>query len=234
MIIVRHVYSFVVFLISLMKTGIGQSRYCIPQPFSRCLISLLHCFFFHFNSIFIFFDWSRSCSIQRWATLIVHGFCSAFSSLSLHYCTGLLKFTFDWYETVFCRSALWGCFGNFKIKRKTWLRFQNSPMNQFDTTTTQFPAQPQIHHNLVSRSLAEEAWMVDKSSGYEINYIKPKCSLRANVSQLFCSHFRVRQEKRRRISRKTQKVLWNIQTCAVLLWRFNQNETCQTCSHLLQ
>ena len=85
MIIVRHVCSFVVFLISLMKTGIGQSRYCIPQPFSRCLMSLLHCFFFHFNSIFIFFDWSRSCSIQRWATLIVHGFCSAFSSLSLHY-----------------------------------------------------------------------------------------------------------------------------------------------------
>ena len=26
-------------LINLMKTGIGQSKYCIPQPFSRCLIS---------------------------------------------------------------------------------------------------------------------------------------------------------------------------------------------------
>ena len=83
-------------------------------------------------------------------------------------------------------------------------------MNQFDTTTTQSPAQPQIHHNLVSRSLAEEAGIVNKSFGYEINYIKPKCSPRANVSQLFCSHFRVRQEKWRRISRKTQKVLWNI------------------------
>ena len=232
MIIVRHVCSFVVFLISLMKTGIGQSRYCIPQPFSRCLISLLHCFFF---TLILFLSFSTDHDLVR-SNVELHWSSTVFVVLfqALVYITGLLKFTFDWYETVFCRSALWGCFGNFKIKRKTWLRFQNSPMNQFDTTTTQSPAQPQIHHNLVSRSLAEEAWIVDKSSGYEINYIKPKCSLRANVSQLFCSHFRVRQEKRRRISRKTQKVLWNIQTCAVLLWRFNQNETCQTCSHLLQ
>ena len=28
------------FVINLMKTGIGQSKYCISQPFSRCLISL--------------------------------------------------------------------------------------------------------------------------------------------------------------------------------------------------
>ena len=28
------------FLINLMKTVIGQSKYCMPQPFSRCLISL--------------------------------------------------------------------------------------------------------------------------------------------------------------------------------------------------
>ena len=27
-----------------MKTGIGQSKYCTPQPFSRCLISLCRCF----------------------------------------------------------------------------------------------------------------------------------------------------------------------------------------------
>ena len=72
------------FLINLLKTGIGQAKYCIPQPFSRCLISLCSSLF-DFNSIFIFFDSSRSCLIQRWATLIVHGFCSGFSSLSLHY-----------------------------------------------------------------------------------------------------------------------------------------------------
>ena len=35
-----------------MKTGIGQSKYCTPQPFSRCLISLcsslfdLNCIFY--------------------------------------------------------------------------------------------------------------------------------------------------------------------------------------------
>ena len=28
-----------------MKTGIGQSKYCTPQSFSRCLISLCRCFF---------------------------------------------------------------------------------------------------------------------------------------------------------------------------------------------
>ena len=193
MIIVRHVCSFVVFLISLMKTGIGQSRYCIPQPFSRCLISLLHCFFF---TLILFLSFSTDHDLVR-SNVELHWSSTVFVVLfqALVYITGLLKFTFHWYETVFCRSALWGCFGNFKIKRKTWLRFQNSPMNQFDTTTTQSPAQPQIHHNLVSRSLAEEAWIVDKSSGYEINYIKPKCSLRANVSQLFCSHFAPREKE---------------------------------------
>ena len=33
-----------------MKTGIGQSKYCIPQPFSHCLISLCRSLF-DFNSI---------------------------------------------------------------------------------------------------------------------------------------------------------------------------------------
>ena len=42
------VYSWF-FLINLMKTGIGQSKYCIPQPFSRCLISLCNSLF-DFNS----------------------------------------------------------------------------------------------------------------------------------------------------------------------------------------
>jgi len=37
-------------LINLMKTGIGQSKYCIHQPFSRCLISLCSSLFY-FNSI---------------------------------------------------------------------------------------------------------------------------------------------------------------------------------------
>ena len=35
---------------NLMKTGIGQSKYCIPQPFSRCLISLCSSLF-GFNSM---------------------------------------------------------------------------------------------------------------------------------------------------------------------------------------
>ena len=49
-------------LINLMKTGIGQSKYCIPQPFSRCLISLcsslfdLNSIFFLFRLITILFD----------------------------------------------------------------------------------------------------------------------------------------------------------------------------------
>ena len=34
-----------------MKTGIGHSKHCIPQPFSRCLISL-YTGLFYFNSIF--------------------------------------------------------------------------------------------------------------------------------------------------------------------------------------
>ena len=49
------------FLINLIKTGIGQSKYCIPQPFSRCLITLCSSRF-DFNSILIFFNWSRSSS----------------------------------------------------------------------------------------------------------------------------------------------------------------------------
>ena len=49
-------------LINLMKTGIGQSKYCIPQPFSPCLISLcsslfdLNSIFFLFRLITILFD----------------------------------------------------------------------------------------------------------------------------------------------------------------------------------
>ena len=46
------------FLINLMTTGIGQSKHCIPQPFSRCLISLCSSLFY-FNCIFNFFDLSR-------------------------------------------------------------------------------------------------------------------------------------------------------------------------------
>ena len=38
------------FLINPMKTGIGQSKYCIPQPFSRCLISFCSSLF-DFNSV---------------------------------------------------------------------------------------------------------------------------------------------------------------------------------------
>ena len=45
---------------------------------SRCLISpyksLLDCNVFNF----IYFDWSRSFWIRRWARLFVHGFCSVF------------------------------------------------------------------------------------------------------------------------------------------------------------
>ena len=38
-------------LIYLMKTGIGESKYCIPQPFSRCLISLCRSLFdFNFST----------------------------------------------------------------------------------------------------------------------------------------------------------------------------------------
>ena len=38
-------------LINLMKTGIGESKYCIPQPFSRCLISLCRSLFdFNFST----------------------------------------------------------------------------------------------------------------------------------------------------------------------------------------
>ena len=74
-----------------MNTGIGQSKYCILQPFSPCLICLCSSLF-DFNSIFIFFDWSRSCVIQSCATLIVHCFCSGFSSVSLH-CTNILNET---------------------------------------------------------------------------------------------------------------------------------------------
>ena len=33
-----------------MVTGIGQSKYCIPQPFSRCLINLCS-ILFDFDSI---------------------------------------------------------------------------------------------------------------------------------------------------------------------------------------
>ena len=45
------VYSWF-FLINMMKTGIGQSKYCVPQPFSRCLISLCSSLFY-FNSIYV-------------------------------------------------------------------------------------------------------------------------------------------------------------------------------------
>ena len=40
------------------KTGIGQSKYCIPQLFSRCFISVLAmfcCFFFVVVLFFVFF-----------------------------------------------------------------------------------------------------------------------------------------------------------------------------------
>ena len=41
--------------------------------------------YFDLNFIFIFLNWSRLRLIQRWATLIVHDFCSGFSSVNLHY-----------------------------------------------------------------------------------------------------------------------------------------------------
>ena len=51
---------------------------------SRCLISpcksLLDCNVFNF----IYFDWSRSFWIRRWARLFVHGFCSGFFTLTKH------------------------------------------------------------------------------------------------------------------------------------------------------
>ena len=46
---IYSVYSWF-FPINLMKTGIGQSKYCIPQPFSGCLISLCSSLF-DFDSI---------------------------------------------------------------------------------------------------------------------------------------------------------------------------------------
>ena len=49
-----------------------------PNSISRCLVSprksLLDCNVFNL----IYFDWSRSFWIRRWARLIVHGFCSVF------------------------------------------------------------------------------------------------------------------------------------------------------------
>ena len=71
------------FLINLMTTGIGQSKHCIPQPFSRCLISLCSSLFyfnciFNFRLIAIMFDPTLS-YIDR------YGFAVVFSSLSLHY-----------------------------------------------------------------------------------------------------------------------------------------------------
>ena len=42
-------YTYAIY-INPMKTGIGQWKYCIPQPFSRCLISLCSSLF-DFNSI---------------------------------------------------------------------------------------------------------------------------------------------------------------------------------------
>ena len=46
---IYSVYSWF-FLINLMNTGIGHWKYCIPQPFSRCLFSLCSSLF-DFNSI---------------------------------------------------------------------------------------------------------------------------------------------------------------------------------------
>ena len=50
---------------------------------SSCLISpckrLLDC------NVLIYFDWSRSFRIRRWAGLIVHGFCSGFFTLTKHF-----------------------------------------------------------------------------------------------------------------------------------------------------
>ena len=52
------------------------------NPVPRCLISpcksLLDCNVFNL----IYFDWSRSFWIRRWARLIVHGFCSGFFYLN--------------------------------------------------------------------------------------------------------------------------------------------------------
>ena len=42
---IYSVYSSCFSQINLMKTGIGQSKYCIPQPFSHCLISLCRSLF---------------------------------------------------------------------------------------------------------------------------------------------------------------------------------------------
>ena len=88
-----------------MKTGDGQSKYCIPQPFSRCLISLCSCLF-DFNSIFIFSDLSRSCSIQRWAKLIVQGFCSGFSSLGSQF---FMYISLGWYPYLTSFSVTSRC-----------------------------------------------------------------------------------------------------------------------------
>ena len=41
-----------IFLVNVVKTGIGQSKYCIPQPFSRCLDSFWSSLF-DFNLILL-------------------------------------------------------------------------------------------------------------------------------------------------------------------------------------
>ena len=77
-----------------MKTGIGQLKYCNLTLFHvRCLISpcksLLDCNVFNF----IYFDWSRSFWIRRWARLIVHGFCSGYFTLTKHYTQILVEYS---------------------------------------------------------------------------------------------------------------------------------------------
>ena len=82
------VYSWF-FPINLMKTGIGQSKYCIPQSFSCCLICLCNSLFY-FNSIFIFFDWSRSYFLtQRWSFTVFQWFFKPW--ITLFYCIKNLK-----------------------------------------------------------------------------------------------------------------------------------------------
>ena len=45
-----------------MTTGIGQSKYCLPQPFSACLISLCSSLF-DFNSTFTLYLFSYTIAV---------------------------------------------------------------------------------------------------------------------------------------------------------------------------
>ena len=76
------------FLINLMKTSIGwRVEILFTSVFFTIVWSVFAVVFLTtFNSIFIFFDWLRSCLIQRCSTLIVH-------DITINVCLDLQKGT---------------------------------------------------------------------------------------------------------------------------------------------